>query len=112
MRIGFKRWSEIWIFEWQEEGQKVFFEKNLKLGSAYMAPGVAGLCGWKTKWFLSSRALSLPRHLAPQQKRSQNNLPLTGGTSTSNLVDFFGQTVCYVYGCVFASGKNLYSTGE
>ena len=41
-----------------------------------------------------------------------DNLPLTGGTSSSNLVDFFGQTVCYVYGCVFASGKNLYSTGE
>ena len=86
--------------------------KSLKLGSTYMAPGVAGLCGWKTKWFFSPRAFSLPRHLAAQLKRSQNNLPVTGGTSSSNLVDCFGQTVCYVYGCVFASGKNLYSTGE
>ena len=31
------------------------------------------------------------------QLNKKGHLPLTGGTSSSNLVDFFGQTVCYVY---------------
>ena len=74
-----------------------------------MAPGVAGIVWLKNKMIPFVKGFQFTT-----TSYSSTNLPLTGGTSSSNLVDFFGQTVCYVYGCICedASGKNLYSTGE
>jgi len=61
--------------------------KSLKLGSTPLAPGEAGMLCLKNKMIQRFKGFHFTTASCSSPKRSQNSLPLMGGTSSSNLVE-------------------------